>query len=72
MGFLMANQTKTATETFEIYYEFQDGKRCKAKDFNWKKINTEQKDCIFDNIYVPIQSVLMRNFEQQNSFDSDD
>lgn len=72
MGFLMANQTKTATETFEIYYEFQDGKRCKAKDFNWKKISKEQKDYIFDYVYVPIQRAIMHNYEQENPLYSDD
>lgn len=61
----MAKQikTKTANETFEIYYEFQDGKQCKAKDFNWKKITDEQKVCIFNNVYVPIQKALMSNYK---------
>lgn len=53
-------KTKTATATFEIYYEFQDGKKCKAKDFDWRKISQEQKDYIYDNVYVPIQKALMK------------
>lgn len=53
-------KTKTATETFEVYYEFQDGKKCKAKDFDWKNITKEQKDYIYENVYVPIQTALMK------------